>query len=98
MLDVRSSAEVARGSIKGALNIPVNQVRKKLDELPKDKAINIYCAVGIRSYIASRILRQKGFDAKSLPGGYSNYLALTSEKLLEGKTGQQLRDEFCTGF
>ena len=98
LLDVRSPAEVARGRIKGALNIPVNQVRKKLDELPQDKAVNIYCAVGIRSYIASRILKQKGFDARSLPGGYSTYLARTSEKLLEGKTGRQLRDEFCTGF
>jgi len=98
LLDVRSPAEVERGSIAGALNIPVNKIRKQLDELPKDKIINIYCAVGIRSYIASRILRQNGFDAKSLPGGYSSYLARTREKLLEGKTGEQLRDEFCTGF
>lgn len=98
LLDVRSPAEVARGNIKGALNIPVNQIRKKLNELPKDRNIDIYCAVGIRSYIASRILRQKGFDAKSLSGGYSSNFTRTSEKLLEGKTGQQLRDEFCTGF
>ena len=98
LLDVRSPAEVARGNIKGALNIPVNQIRKKLNELPRDRTIDIYCAVGIRSYIASRILRQKDFDAKSLSGGYSSYFARTSEKLLEGKTGQQLRDEFCTGF
>jgi len=98
LLDVRSPAEVAKGSIKGALNIPVNQLRKQLNKLPKDKTINIYCAVGIRSYIASRILRQKGFEAKSMPGGYSSYLARTHEKLLEGKTGQQLRDEFCTGL
>ncbi|HDL08397.1 MAG TPA: hypothetical protein ENG35_06630, partial [Desulfobacteraceae bacterium] len=98
LLDVRSPAEVERGGIDGAVNIPVNQLRKKLDELPKDKTINIYCAVGIRSYIASRILRQKGFDAKSLSGGYSSYFARTSEKLLEGKSAQQLRDEFCTGF
>lgn len=98
LLDVRSPAEVERGSISRAVNIPVNQIREKLDELPKDKAVNIYCAVGIRSYIASRILRQQGFDAKNLSGGYSSYFARTSEKLLEGKTGQQLRDEFCTGF
>jgi rhodanese-related sulfurtransferase len=98
LLDVRSPAEVERGSIDEAVNIPVNQLRRKLDELPKDKTINIYCAVGIRSYIASRILRQKGFDAKNLSGGYSSYFAHTSEKLLEGKSAQQLRDEFCTGF
>jgi rhodanese-related sulfurtransferase len=98
LLDVRSPAEIERGSVPGAINIPVNQLRGRLDELPKNKTINIYCAVGIRSYIASRILRQKGFDAKSLSGGYSTYLASTSEKLLEGKSAQQLRDEFCTGF
>ncbi|MBW1739035.1 MAG: FAD-dependent oxidoreductase, partial [Deltaproteobacteria bacterium] len=98
LFDVRSPAEVEQGSIDGAVNIPVNQLRGKLNELPKDKTLNIYCAVGIRSYIASRILRQKGFDARSLTGGYSSYLARTGEKLLEGKTGRQLRDEFCTGF
>jgi len=98
LLDVRSPGEVARGSIEGALNIPVNQIRGQSDRLPRDKTVNIYCAVGIRSYIASRILKQNGFDAKSLSGGYSSYLVQTSEKLLEGKSAQQLRDEFCTGF
>jgi rhodanese-related sulfurtransferase len=98
LLDVRSPKEVERGRITDAMNIPVNQIRDQLDKLPKDKTIHLYCAVGIRSYIASRILRQHGFDAKNLAGGYSTYLARTSEKILEGKTGRQLRDEFCTGF
>jgi CoA-disulfide reductase len=98
LLDVRSPSEVKRGSIAGAMNIPVNQLRQRLDKLPKDKTINIYCAVGIRSYIASRILRQKGFDASNISGGYSTYLAVTSGEILEGKTARQLRDEFCTGF
>ncbi len=98
LLDVRSPSEVERGSIAGAVNMPVNQLRQRLDKLPKDKTINVYCAVGIRSYIASRILRQKGFNASSMSGGYSTYLAMTSEKIFEGKTAQQLRDEFCTGF
>jgi CoA-disulfide reductase len=98
LLDVRSPGEVKRGSIAGAINIPVNQIRNRVDELPKDKTINISCAVGIRSYIAARILRQKGFNAKNIPGGYSTYLARTGEKILEGQTAQQLRDEFCTGL
>lgn len=98
LLDVRSPSEVKQGSIAGAVNIPVNQLRQRIDELPKDKIINIYCAVGIRSYIASRILKQKGFDASNISGGYSTYLAVTGEKTLEGKTAQQLKDEFCTGF
>jgi len=98
LLDVRSIPEVERGNIVGAVNIPVNQLRQRMDELPKDRTINIYCAVGIRSYIASRILRQKGFDARNISGGYSTYLARTSEKILEGQTAQQLRDDFCTGL
>lgn len=98
LIDVRSSSEVKQGSIAGEVNIPENQLRKKIGELPKDKTINIYCAVGIRSYIASRILKQKGFDASNISGGYSTYLAVTSEKMLEGKTARQLKDEFCTGF
>ncbi|MDD5134125.1 MAG: FAD-dependent oxidoreductase, partial [Phycisphaerae bacterium] len=98
LLDVRSSSEFEQASISGAVNIPLDQLRQRLDELPKDKTVNVYCAVGIRSYIASRILRQNGFDAGSISGGYSTYLARTSEKLLEGKSAQQLRDEFCTGF
>jgi NADPH-dependent 2,4-dienoyl-CoA reductase/sulfur reductase-like enzyme/rhodanese-related sulfurtransferase len=97
LLDVRSQAEVERGSIPAALNIPVNQLRQRLNELPKNKTINAYCAVGIRSYIASRILRQKGFDAGNISGGYTSYLAATGEKILEGKTARQLRDEFCAG-
>ena len=98
LLDVRSTPEVAHGAIPSAAKIPINKLRSRLDELPKGKPVNIYCAVGIRSYIASRIQRQKGFDASSLSGGYSTYLAVTSEKILEGKTARQLRDEFCTGF
>jgi len=98
LLDVRSDEEFKRGTIAGAVNIPLNQLRDRINELPAGKTINIFCSVGIRSYIASRILRQKGFDARSLAGGYSSYLARTSEKLVEGESAQQLRDEFCTGF
>lgn len=98
LLDVRSPGEVKRGAIPGAVNIPVDKLRHRVDELPRDETVPVYCAVGIRSYIASRILRQKGIDAKSVSGGYSTYLARTSEKLLEGRTARQLRDEFCTGL
>lgn len=98
IVDVRSDAEFAKGNLPGAIHISVDQMRYRFNELPKDKAINLYCSVGIRSYIASRILRQKGLDAKSISGGYSTYLARTSEKLLEGKSAQQMRDDFCTGF
>ncbi|MBN1786924.1 MAG: CoA-disulfide reductase [Sedimentisphaerales bacterium] len=98
IVDVRRGIEIARGSIPGAINIPIDELRDRLDELPKDKVINLSCAVGIRSYIASRILRQKGFDTKSLSGGYSTYLAQTAEKLFEAQTVEQLKEEFCTGL
>jgi len=98
VIDVRRDTEVARGAIPQALNIPVDELRKRLNELPKDKTINLSCSVGIRSYIASRILQQKGFDVKSLSGGYTTYLAYTAEKLFEAQTAEQLKEEFCTGL
>jgi len=98
IIDVRRTAEIARGAIHGAVNIPVDEIRERLNELPKDKTINLSCAVGVRSYIASRILQQKGFDVKSLSGGYSTYLAYTAEKLFEAQTAEQLKEEFCTGL
>jgi len=98
IVDVRRAAEIARGAIPEALNIPVDKLREKVGELPKDKTINLSCAVGVRSYIASRILQQKGFNVKSLSGGYSTYIAYTAEKLFEAQTAEQLKDEFCTGL
>jgi len=92
VIDVRRSAEIARGAIPEALNIPVNDLRERLNELPKNKTINLSCAVGVRSYIASRILQQKGFKVKSLSGGYSTYLAYTAEKLFEAPTAKQLKE------
>jgi len=98
IVDVRQAPEIAKGAIPEALNIPVDELRKRLNELPKDKTINLSCAVGVRSYIASRILRQKGLNAKSLSGGYSTYVAYTAEKLFEARTAEQLKEEFCTGL
>lgn len=74
VLDVRDSIERELGYIKGSLNIPVDELRNRLDELDKDKLIVIYCAIGIRGYIASRILLQNGFTkVKNLSGGYATY-------------------------
>ena len=98
VIDVRRSAEIDRGAILETVNMPVDEIRERINELPKDKTISLSCAVGVRSYIASRILQQKGFDAKSLSGGYSTYLACTAERLFEAQTAEQLKEEFCTGF
>lgn len=72
-LDVRDEMETRLGTIAGSVNIPLNELRKRLDELPKDKEILIYCQAGLRGYIAYRILKQKGFRARNLSGGYNTY-------------------------
>ena len=72
-LDVREQEEQAVGAVEGAHNIPLGELRSRLAELPKDKKILVNCASGQRSYFATRLLRQKGFDAYNLSGGYKTY-------------------------
>lgn len=73
-LDVRSKKEFMRGSIPEAVNIPVDEIRSRMNELPGDRHIILICQVGIRSYIAFRILKQSGFEqVSSLSGGYVTY-------------------------
>jgi len=73
LLDVRTAGEFSKGHIPGALNIPVDELRQRLDELPRGKAVAVYCGVGTRSYIACRILKQRGFKAANVSGGYIMY-------------------------
>ena len=72
LLDVRTVSEFEKGHIEGALNIPVDSLRERMDELDKDKEIIEYCQVGIRGYIAARILNQNGFKVKNMTGGYKS--------------------------
>jgi len=74
LLDVREHEEVAVGEVEGAHNIPLGELRSRLAELPRDKKILVNCASGKRSYFAVRLLRQKGFDAYNLSGGYKTYV------------------------
>jgi NADPH-dependent 2,4-dienoyl-CoA reductase/sulfur reductase-like enzyme/rhodanese-related sulfurtransferase len=73
-LDVRTPQEFARGSIPGAINIPVDELRGRWQELPQDRAIAAYCQVGQRGYLATRLLRQKGLKVSNVGGGYKTYL------------------------
>ena len=73
LLDVRTPEEAETGVIDGAVNIPVDELRSRLSELPKDKPVYAYCAVGLRGYVASRILTQHGFDAYNLSGGIKTW-------------------------
>lgn len=73
LLDVRTPEEFHQGHIFGAKNIPIDELRGRLDELPRDKPITAYCQVGMRGYLATRVLLQNGFDAANLSGGYKTY-------------------------
>lgn len=73
-LDVRTAEEYATGSIPGFRNIPVDELREHLDELPREKPIVVTCAVGLRGYLAARILMQHGFThVYNLSGGYKTW-------------------------
>ncbi|EGK00801.1 hypothetical protein HMPREF9455_03075 [Dysgonomonas gadei ATCC BAA-286] len=80
LLDVRTSEECSEGYIKGAMNIPLDELRSRIKEIPKEKDVLIYCAVGLRGYIASRILAQYGFsNVLNLSGGYITYATAIAE-------------------
>ncbi len=74
ILDVREEIEIDLGFIPNSVNIPVDDLRDRLNELDKNKTIIVYCAVGLRAYIAARILMQNGFkNVKNLSGGWTTY-------------------------
>jgi NADPH-dependent 2,4-dienoyl-CoA reductase/sulfur reductase-like enzyme/rhodanese-related sulfurtransferase len=76
LVDVRTPQEFAAGHIPDAVNIPVDDLRSRLGELPRDRKISVYCQVGQRGYLATRILRQAGFDAVNVGGGFKTYRLL----------------------
>ena len=76
LLDVREVDEVREGPIEGAVNIPLGQLRGRLNELPREREIWVMCRAGRRSYYACRVLTQQGFRARNFSGGYRTYEAL----------------------
>ena len=74
ILDVRDQVEYRLGHVKNAVHIPVDELRGRLNELPKERELAAYCFVGIRSYIATRILSQNGYSVKNISGGYKSCL------------------------
>ena len=82
LIDLRERRELdMSGFIKGALHIPVNSLRDRLGELDRSKTYVVYCAVGLRGYIAYRILVQHGFKARNLSGGYTTYYLAKGETI-----------------
>ena len=78
LVDVRRPGEFAEGSIEGAVNIPLDGSRAEYRNLPKDKTIVVFCAIGLRGYIAARVLMQLGYNVLNLNGGYRTYAAVTA--------------------
>ncbi len=74
LIDVRTADEFATGAIDGAINIPLDDMRRSIDRIPTDKPIVLCCGVGLRGYLASNILRQRGFkNVRNLIGGLKTY-------------------------
>ena len=74
LVDVRGADEFAEGTFPNAINIPLDEIRSRLNEFPKDKKIYVFCRVGLRGYLAERILRGHGFtNTANLTGGYLLY-------------------------
>ena len=73
LVDVRTFQENALGTIPGATCMPVDELRDRLEDLPKDKELLVFCQVGLRGYVAARLLSQHGFQVRNLSGGYRRY-------------------------
>ena len=79
LIDVRTPEEYALGTIPGAVNVPLDELRERLEELPRDRALWLFCGVGLRGYLASNILRGQGYrEVRNLVGGIKTYRAATA--------------------
>jgi NADPH-dependent 2,4-dienoyl-CoA reductase/sulfur reductase-like enzyme/rhodanese-related sulfurtransferase len=84
LLDVRTPGECRGGMVTGAVNIPIDDLRARIGEVPRDREVIVYCQQGVRSYLACRILVQNGIDAMGVDGGYRLYAVLTDSGEPEG--------------
>ena len=78
LIDVRTADEYGLGTIRGAINIPLDDLRERIHEIPTDKPVIVFCAIGLRGYIALKILTGRGFkNVRNLSGGYKTYTLAT---------------------
>ena len=82
LLDTRTVGEFQRGHIEGFQNIPVDELRERIHEIPPGKPVYVICQSGLRSYIATRFLEGYGFEAYNFAGGFRFYDAVTNERAL----------------
>ncbi len=101
LIDVRNEEEVALGTIRGAKNIPLAQIRENLDRFSTEKEYLIFCQVGLRGYLACRILEQNGIKCRNLTGGYKSYMMATDQQIapipeaeiLTNDTGEKVQNQ-----
>ena len=82
LLDVRTPGEFARSHIEGFVNIPLDELRDRIDELDSAKPVYVICQSGLRSYVACRILVGNGFDAYNFAGGFRYYETVVHDRAL----------------
>lgn len=82
LLDTRTAGEYSGGHIEGFINIPVDELRERLDEISKEKPVYVICQSGLRSYIACRILSGNGFDCYNFSGGFRFYDTVMNDRCL----------------
>lgn len=81
ILDVRNQQEYTEGHVENAVNLPLDEVRSRWNELPKDRNIYVYCGVGQRGYYATRVLRSKGLNAFNVSGGIKSFKTMKASGL-----------------
>jgi rhodanese-related sulfurtransferase len=82
LLDVREADEFEQGHVDGAVNLPLSELRRRIDEVPRDRELWVCCAAGQRAYYAQRLLMQRGLDVKNLSGGFTTYRMMREAGLL----------------
>ena len=93
LLDVRTREEFRAGTIPGSRNIPIDELRDRLAELPQDRELLVFCHTGVRSYLACRILGQKGFRCRNLSGGYRTYSDSAGILAPEAQAEEEVRED-----
>ncbi|KAA6461462.1 MULTISPECIES: CoA-disulfide reductase [Bacillus cereus group] len=82
LIDVREPFELKQGIIKGSVNIPLDELRERLDEIPKNKELYITCQLGMRGYVAARLLMEKGYKVKNVDGGFKLYATVLPNRII----------------
>ena len=98
LVDVRTTDEASLGSIPGAVNIPLDDLRERMNEIPTDRPVYLFCGVGLRGYLASNILKGHGYqDVRNLIGGLKTYKSATTPVLLPTENNDEKEDiSSCT--